>query len=821
MSWEPTKRTPLPEPNTYQTIIQLAKEGNQTPTQKEAQAILDKLFTFEEENKEWTASIQKAESLEIQSKEILGIGVARLEQIRGDRFLGKFITQIIRWIKQNQEWKVKADKQIKEAEKDKRELSQQFDDIKEKKQKLETDVKRQTALFDQKGLELLGLQEELKEAQERAKIWEQLVDDWIDAAEEGAKLFGKSPPNSADKLLPLFREIGQSTQGLIAAAQKENQGLHQRINNLKARAEAAEDELLQYQEGVSLAFGIQNEDGSVSSLEIAAAVGQIKALKNNADLRSIRQHLPARLQYGTPTPQLLGERFRDYVQGIQKQLQDCLAHKQAADMPPRPTRQMMESMWDMFPTSLRRSSNIPVQGSPNADADLWEMLQNMMAGRTADGRDPPGNNPQCGHARELAITIGQTTNQDWNISALWVSNLKDQVAPRPGPMIPEEPSQPCNHTEAIASILNRPATQLWDDSLMEIRGLMAQLNAGGNPQNQQAPVMTGLTQVVSAPKPPSFGDNTSFENYRALARLYIRSIAPRSPEQILMAISGMMQAWTGKRLEFIRQIDPERFMKPSALGATWVETTEEFLEFTRKQFQPILAFSESQEEWVRTPSAMQRAAHETVESFFMDFQSRVLRVQDNARTNSDRPGQEEITRIFIASLPRAIKDAIRPLAPLLETAEFHTYRNLIAQHWHLLKRGERKAGVKLASSLGKRDREEEESGSEDEGNVMFIKRNKTGCLVNKKWEEKPAVPLELCGPINHIRGMTTAESQAAKKRLHLCRKERVCRRCRRNKSQHEGLSSPMDELPEWDGPKINVIQETQELLNTDVPEEEQ
>jgi hypothetical protein len=77
-----------------------------------------------------------------------------------------------------------------------------------------------------------------------------------------------------------------------------------------------------------------------------------------------------------------------------------------------------------------------------------------------------------------------------------------------------------------------------------------------------APTPTGLTQIVSAPKPPEYADKTNYDDYRGDFRFYMRSIEPVTRGQILAALAGLMAAWKEKKKSFIRNVDPETFLRP-------------------------------------------------------------------------------------------------------------------------------------------------------------------------------------------------------------------------------------------------------------------
>jgi hypothetical protein len=228
------------------------------------------------------------------------------------------------------------------------------------------------------------------------------------------------------------------------------------------------------------------------------------------------------------------------------------------------------------------------------------------------------------------------------------------------------------------SLSPRPVEELWELD----HPAPAPQGAGGG--GGLAPAASGLTQMVSAPKPPEFSDDTTFEEYRGDFRFYVRSIEPTTSGQILAALTGIMGAWKKKKKAFIRNVDPETFMRPTIANPRWAPSTEALLTFAKQNFGTIRALADSQQEWIRTPEVMRKEKWTTVEEFFLAFQIHLLRVQDRAESEEQKPSDREITRIFIACLPKVVLQAAEAqIGPELYTDPFDTYRIQLARLWYL------------------------------------------------------------------------------------------------------------------------------------------
>jgi len=325
-------------------------------------------------------------------------------------------------------------------------------------------------------------------------------------------------------------------------------------------------------------------------------------------------------------------------------------------------------------------------------------------------------------------------------------------------------------------------------------------------QNQNQTVSSGLTQIVSAPKPPEFSDKTPYDDYRGDFRFYIRSIEPSTAGQITAALTGLMASWKDRKKAFIRNVDPASFIRPLAPEEPqWRASAEALLAFAKTNFAPIRALRDSQEDWIRTPEKMSREKWKTAEDFYLAFQTHLLKVQDRAESEADKPGQREVTRIFVACLPEEVRMAVEPHAPDLLSATYDTYRFQIAQQWYHYQ------GRSGKIHVAKRSREDD---SEDEAKARPIKRPFSGprTIPGKcagSWE---TAPRELQGSIKAAEWMSPEETKFIHARWKRVKDACVCARCRLPKNKHP-LQDTFQPVAAWEGPRVRetITEEEEEL----------
>jgi len=227
----------------------------------------------------------------------------------------------------------------------------------------------------------------------------------------------------------------------------------------------------------------------------------------------------------------------------------------------------LQGIWGNFSAGQR------VSMMPADTQSLLQQIQEMSAGRQSDGQPwtPPAAD---NHPRDLASALGEVPTLPWANSMLMVINLMNNYLPGTGTATAEITGPPCNHENALADALGRTHTTTWVQLLAEVTRLR-------NLRNPTTNHGTNLTQMVSAPKVPEFGERTTYDDYKVSYRLYVRSISPTTPLEILAAVTGLMMGWKGEKLTFISNIDPETFLRPTALTATWADSTNRLLEFAK------------------------------------------------------------------------------------------------------------------------------------------------------------------------------------------------------------------------------------------------
>jgi len=403
---------------------------------------------------------------------------------------------------------------------------------------------------------------------------------------------------------------------------------------------------------------------------------------------------------------------------------------------------------------------------PMTGNEFWEyMLQT--AARTP-GTDPATN---CNHERELALTFRLNPRTPWATSLNMARALMMARNGYTGVTYTGTGHTGCGHPQELASILHQAINTDWNiliDIILAMLTLQTTIatpqatpQGGGNNNN-------GLTQMVSAPKVPEFGDNTSFDTYRIQYRLYIRSIAPSSWQQNLAAITGLMMGWKGNKATFISNVDPESFLKPTTLTSTWDASTAAFLEFTRTKFQPVLDTTQKRHNWETAMNDMQARNWNTAEEFFLAFDTHVIKIQDAGI----QPSQEEISRKFVACLPSSVEKHVRPNALDLDTAPYGTYRQLIALQWFNYQKGRAKTYV----GLGKRNMSEIEEPETNTIRRFFSPK----CSM----KTTPPVPQHLVGPISFRPENTPEQNEENRRRREACTRTKVCAKCRQKQSLH-------------------------------------
>jgi hypothetical protein len=236
------------------------------------------------------------------------------------------------------------------------------------------------------------------------------------------------------------------------------------------------------------------------------------------------------------------------------------------------------------------------------------------------------------------------------------------------------------------------------------------------------------------------------------------------------------------------------------------ESAEALLAFAKKDFAPIRAFWDSQMDWVHTAEAMRKEKWKTVEEFYLAFQIHLLKVQDCATTEADKPSDREITRMFVACLPEEVLRAVEPHAPNIHSATYDTYRVQIAQQWYHYQ------GRVGKSLMGKRQQEED---SDDEAEVREVKRPfhqpratiPGRCKAN--WE---GAPRDLKGPITAGDWAEADETRCIQARWKRVKDAQVCARCRLPRNKHP-LQDTFIPVGPWDGPRVREVQAEEEELS--------
>lgn len=458
--------------------------------------------------------------------------------------------------------------------------------------------------------------------------------------------------------------------------------------------------------------------------------------------------------------------------------------------------------WDLFVDCHDRAGSRATMTQPQSDEEALRLIAGMI------NRMPqPTPSFRCSHRSELALTLRADIDQSWDESVRLVQQMMNRHRNPGGAIVNEDPLGPCNHEEVLNRVLRATLDDTWRNALAEVRRLweldhpapVQQTGGGGTP-----PVPVGLTQMVSAPKPPEFKDETDFEEYRGNFRFYIRSIEPTTPGQIMAALTGIMDAWKGKKKLFIKNMDPEDFMRPSATHPSWAQSTEALIQFAKRHFGTIRSLADAQQEWIRTPDAMRKEKWKTVEEFYLAFQIHLLRVRDRAETEADKPSEREVTRVFIACLPREVLQAAEAqIGAEIHTAAYDTYRNQIARLWYHYQEKAAKAHV------GKRFREED---SEDEADVREAKRRfqTTRTTIpgrcQSTWDNAPP---NLQGPITVGKWATPEETQSTQARWKRVKDAGVCARCRLPRSRHP-LQDTFQAVGPWEGPRVRETRAEEE-----------
>ena len=402
---------------------------------------------------------------------------------------------------------------------------------------------------------------------------------------------------------------------------------------------------------------------------------------------------------------------------------------------------------------------------PMSGEGLWTFVQQQVR------QAPPGNPSQgCNHERELALALQARPNTSWQNCLTLVAALMTARNGYTGSAHTGPTQSNCGHQEQLASRLAQETTTPWDTLLDIIRAMLRTQENQGPAARTPTVGGTNLTQMVSAPKVPEFGDNTPYDAYRTQYRLYVRSIAPTTPLEILAGITGIMMGWKGRKLTFISNIEPETFLRPTALTATWPASTEQLLQFAKEKFQPVLDETAKRFQWENAINDMHSKAWRTVEDFFLEFETHLIKIRDAGI----QPTEAEITRKFVACLPSSVEQYVRPNAPELDTAQYDTYRNLIALNWFHYKQNRAK------TYLGKRTREE---NPEEVGTLLT--RGKRPYFIPKcAIKTTPHVPEEFVGPISYKPEGTRRQNEEYRQRRERCIRARRCAKCRQTRQEH-------------------------------------
>jgi len=446
----------------------------------------------------------------------------------------------------------------------------------------------------------------------------------------------------------------------------------------------------------------------------------------------------------------------------------------------------------LFPDVM---DNRPMTGN-----EFWAYM--LQAAANTPGTDPVST---CTHERELALTFRVNPRTPWETSLNMARALMMARNGYTGGTYTGTGHTGCGHPQQLASILHQARDTDWDVLISIILAMLTlQTTAATPPAAPQGGgnMGNGLTQMVSAPKVPEFGDSTSFDTYRTQYRLYVRSIAPSSPTQNLAAITGLMMGWKGNKATFISNVDPETFLKPTALTSTWAESTAALLEFARTKFQPVLDTTQKRHNWETAMNDMQSHSWNTAEEFFLAFDTHVIKIQDAGV----HPSQEEISRKFVACLPSSVERHVRPHAPDLDTAPYGTYRHIIALQWFNYQKGRAKA----YTVLGKRTIEEI-----DEPETNTVRR-----FFSPKCSMKttPPVPQHLVGPMSFRPENTPEQNKEYQKRREACIRAKVCAKCRQTLALHN--NPEQFRLPgPWQRTAARTLEATiQEELQNDTEE---
>lgn len=455
----------------------------------------------------------------------------------------------------------------------------------------------------------------------------------------------------------------------------------------------------------------------------------------------------------------------------------------------RPITIDAQNLWLTLLTQEERNENGGGDGDIPAALD-GEGLMNLI-GRIIMQRAAPPAPLDCTHRRDLALALGAQGTQTWAESYATVRTLKTFRDPPVGPSVLEVATQPCNHIQALASLLNIIEVTDWERLLAEVRRLMTPAAVA-----PPAGAATGVT-FVSGDRPfkeGSFPEWSKKDGYWAWRCQAVRAkdILSSGPTAIRDDESTAAVNLIIKRITFDEGILYFQVLNVVAevIRPTWELTWERFLEALDSTFlNKDGIYTQCRDAWNNFRGTQNMSSLE----FYTGFQENLWRLREICRIHqryaTAEPTQAAIAAKFVDALPKAVSDAMeikhggdwRVQDPLTMDR-----RNEIQSIWDTLVKPPGKVRFLrskvepeyLPAKRGRVQYEDSDSEVEREAAVRAAARRKlSGPSIRD-------APEQYQGSITARPGDTTQELVQKKKRRELIRKRKLCSVCRHPRHGH-------------------------------------